>query len=50
MIGKLLSHTQVRTTAPHASLGRHSVKVAGAGIVDSLEADMNSRPNVRADR
>ena len=41
MIGKLLGHTQVQTTARYAHLGRHSVKVAAVRISDSLEADMD---------
>ncbi len=36
MIGKLLGHTQVQTTARYAHLGRHSVKVTAAKIADSL--------------
>ena len=48
MIGKLLSHTQVLTSAPDARLGRHSVEVAGERILDSIETDMNSSPNTRA--
>ena len=43
MIGKLLGHTQVQTTARYAHLGRHSVKVAAARIADSLEANSTSR-------
>ena len=42
MIGKLLGHTQVQTTARYAHLGRHSVKVAAARIADSLETDMDT--------
>ena len=48
MIGKLLGHTQVQTTARYAHLGRHSVKVAAGRIADSLEADMDTPPNVSA--
>ena len=44
MIGKLLGHTQVQTTARYAHLGRNSVKVAAARISDSLEADMDMAP------
>ena len=44
MIGKLLGHTQVQTTARYAHLGRNSVKVAAVRISDSLEADMDTPP------
>ena len=44
MIGKLLGHTQVQTTARYAHLARHSVKVAATRIADSLEADMDTPP------
>ena len=44
MIGKLLGHTQVQTTARYAHLGRHSVKIAAVRISDSLEADMDTPP------
>ncbi len=45
MIGKLLGHMQVQTTARYAHLGRNSVKVAAARIADSLEADMDTPPD-----
>ena len=48
MIGKLLGHTQVQTTARYAHLGRHSVKVAPDRISDSLETDMDTPPDVPA--
>ena len=48
MIGQLLGHSQVQTTAHCAHLARNSVKVAAAGIADSLEADMDTPPNVSA--
>ena len=48
MIGKLLGHTQVQTTARYAHLGRNSVKVAAIRISDSLEADMDTPPDVPA--
>ena len=44
MIGKLLGHTRVQTTARYAHLGRHSVKIAAVRISDSLEADMDTPP------
>ena len=46
MIGKLLGHSQVQTTARYAHLARNSVKVAAATIADSLEADMDTPPGV----
>ena len=48
MIGKLLGHTQVQTTARYAHLARNSVRVAAANIADSLEADMDTSPDVSA--
>ena len=48
MIGKLLGHTQVQTTARYANLGRNSVKVAAVRISDSLDADMDTPPDVSA--
>ena len=48
MIGKLLGHTQVQTTARYAHLARNSVKVAAVRIADSLEADMDTPPDVSA--
>ena len=48
MIGKLLGHSQVQTTARYAHLARNSVKVAAVRISDSLEADMNTSPDVSA--
>ena len=48
MIGKLLGHAKVQTTARYAHLGRNSVKVAAIRISDSLEADMDTPPEVSA--
>ena len=48
MIGKLLGHTQVQTTARYPHFGRNSVKVAAAKIAASLEADMDTPPDVSA--
>ena len=48
MIGKLLGHTQVQTTARYAHLARNSVKVAAVRISDSLEADMDTPSEVSA--
>ena len=46
MIGKLLGHRQVQTTARYAHLARHSVKAAARRIEDSLAADLDSHPSV----
>ena len=40
MIGKLLGHSQVETTARYAHLARESVHEAAARIADSLAADV----------
>ena len=39
MIGKLLGHTKVETTARYAHLARDSVKTAGERVAVSLSAD-----------
>ena len=46
MIGKLLGHRQVQTTARYAHLARHSVKAAARRIEDSLAADMDMPSSV----
>ena len=43
MIGKLLGHTQVRTTARYAHLARDSVKASASKIADSIGADILAR-------
>ena len=40
MIGKLLGHTQIRTTARYAHLARDSVNASAARVADSIGADM----------
>ena len=40
MIGKLLGHTQVQTTARYAHLANESVKASGSRIADSIGADI----------
>ena len=40
MIGKLLGHTQVQTTARYAHLASDSVKASGSRISDSIGADI----------
>ena len=46
MIGKLLGHRKVQTTARYAHLARDSVKVAAERVADSLADDLDSSPNV----
>ena len=36
MIGKLLSHTQIQTTARYAHLPNESVKASGSRVGDSI--------------
>ena len=43
MIGKLLGHTQVQTTARYAHLQRDSIKASGSRIADSIGADICKR-------
>ena len=40
MIGKLLGHTQVQTTARYAHLARDSLKIAGSRVSDTIGAAM----------
>ncbi len=48
MTGKLLGHAQVQTAARYAHLGRNPVRVAAVKLADSLEADMDTPPEVPA--
>ena len=41
MIGKLLGHTQVQTTARYAHLARDTVKASAARIGDSIDNDLD---------
>ncbi len=43
MIGKLLGHRQVQTTARYAHLARESVKTSAARIAESIAADMEQQ-------
>ena len=43
MIGKLLGHTQVQTTARYAHLARDTVKASAARIGDSIEGDLEAK-------
>ena len=47
MIGDLLGHRKVNTTARYAHLARHSVKVAAQRIEDSLAVDLDT-PSIYA--
>ena len=40
MIGKLLGHTQIETTARYIHLARDSVQESTARIADSIAADI----------
>ena len=42
MIGKLLGHTQVQTTARYAHLARDTVKASAARIGDSIQHDLDA--------
>ena len=44
MIGKLLGHRQVQTTARYAHLARESVKTSAARVAQSIATDMNFPP------
>ena len=44
MIGKLLGHTQVQTTARYAHLARDTVKASAARIGDSIDSDLDAPP------
>ena len=48
MIGKLLGHRKVQTTARYAHLARDSVKAAAERVSDSLAVDLDTPPNVSA--
>ena len=42
MIGKLLGHTQVQTTARYAHLARDTIKASAARIGDSIDSDLEA--------
>ena len=48
MIGKLLGHRQVQTTARYAHLARESVKTSAARVAESIAADMERPSTVSA--
>ena len=50
MIGKLLGHTQVQTTARYAHLARDSIQTAAARITGSIGGNLLAEPAERVDR
>ena len=42
MIGKLLGHTQVQTTARYAQFSHDTVKASAARIGDSIDQDLDA--------
>ena len=44
MIGKLLGHPKVQTTARYAHLARDSVKMSVARVAESIAADLEEPP------
>lgn len=44
MIGKLLGHTQVQTTARYAHLARDTVKTSAARTGDTIDNDLVAAP------
>ena len=48
MIGKLLGHTQVQTTAQYAHLARDSIQSAAARVTGSIGGNMT--PSTHADQ
>ena len=48
MIGKLLGHRKVQTTARYAHLARDSVKAAAERVAGSLAIDLDAPPNAPA--
>lgn len=50
MIGKLLGHTQVQTTARYAHLARDTVKASAARIGDSIGEDLEISPKASPSR
>ena len=48
MIGKLLGHTQVQTTARYAHLARHSIQNAAARITGSIGGNLLGGEDAKA--
>ena len=44
MIGKLLGHRQVQTTARYAHLAQESVKTSAGRVAESISQDMETPP------
>ena len=44
MIGKLLGHTQVQTTARYAHLARDSIQTAAARITGNINGNLSVEP------
>ena len=44
LLGKLLGHTQVQTTARYAHLARDSIQTAAARITGSIGGNLSSVP------
>ena len=50
IIGKLLGHTQVQTTARYAHLARDSIQTAAARITGSIGGNLAVEPAGRVER
>jgi hypothetical protein len=48
MIGKLLGHTQVQTTARYAHLARDPLKTAGSRVSDMIGAAMKKKTRAKS--
>ena len=48
MIGKLLGHNKIETTALYAHLARDSIKPSSARVADSIGADILDRKREEA--
>ena len=48
MIGKLLGHRKVQTTARHAHLARGYMKATAERVADRLAADLETAPGILA--
>ena len=49
MIGKLLGHTKIQTTARYAHLARDSIKISAARVAASIGAGHTARGRARPD-
>ena len=48
LLGKLLGHTQVQTTARYAHLARDSMQTAASHITESISGNLRSERTVEA--